>query len=59
MPDQQICPVFDTCVISAILKTIEVPEVLRYCAGNHRHCRYLPRTFRERPSAERREPAAV
>ncbi len=59
MPEQQICPCFDTCVIGAILKTIEVPQVLRYCAGNHHNCRYLPRTFREGPSAERRETAAV
>lgn len=59
MPENQICPCFDTCVISAILKSIEVPEVLRYCAGNHHNCRYLPRTLREEPAVARLEPAEV
>jgi len=59
MSDREICPHFDTCVISAILKNIEVPEVLRYCAGNYHNCRYLPRPEPGRPPASRREPAEV
>ncbi len=59
MPPHEICPHFDTCVISAILKHIEVPEVLRYCAGNYHNCRYLPRPDPIRRPAIRREPAEV
>jgi len=59
MPDHEMCPYFETCVISNLLKTIEVPEVLRYCAGNYRNCRYLPRPERNRVPAERREKAEV
>jgi hypothetical protein len=59
MPTEENCPYFDTCVISAILKTIEVPEVLRYCAGNYANCRYLPRPEPNRSPGARREPARV
>lgn len=59
MTHQEICPHFDACVISAILKTIEVPQVLGYCYGNYHHCRYLPQPARGLPPETRREPAEV
>lgn len=59
MKDHEMCPYFETCVISNLLKTIEVPEVLRYCAGNYRNCRYLPRPARSRSFAEKWETAEV
>ncbi len=59
MKDHELCPYFETCLISNLLKTIDVPEVLRYCAGNYQNCRYLPRSARSRPFADKREPAKV
>ncbi len=59
MSSPEICPYFDTCVVSAILKSIEVSEVLRYCSGNYRNCRYLPRPVSGVRLPSRREPAEV
>jgi hypothetical protein len=59
MSNHEICPYFETCVVSNLLKAIEVPEVLRYCAGNYHNCRYLPRSDRRRSFEERWETAEV
>ena len=48
MSESEICPYFESCLISNLLKAIDVPEVLRYCAGNYRNCRYLPPPERRR-----------
>lgn len=59
MNDHELCPYFETCLISNLLKTIEVPEVLRYCAGNYHNCRYLPRSARSGSLEEKLETAGV
>lgn len=46
MKERNNCPQFDDCVVRALLKTIEIPQVLRYCAGSFENCRYLPRDRR-------------
>ncbi len=59
MSNREICPYFENCLISNLLKSIEVPEVLRYCAGNYRNCRYLPQMARRRSFEERWEKAEL
>ncbi len=52
MKNQKTCPHSEGCVISAVLKTIDIPRVLGYCSGSWENCRYLPRTER-RPDLNR------
>ncbi len=40
------CPYLNTCFISSILRSIEVPQVLSYCYHNYLNCRYYPRPGR-------------
>ncbi len=54
-----ICPHFNTCFISSMLKAIEVPHVLQYCFRNYGSCRYRPRREQEALSTEKVEEASA
>ncbi|MFH1039310.1 MAG: hypothetical protein V1789_11660 [PVC group bacterium] len=54
---EDLCPDFDTCFISSMLKAIEVPHVLQYCMKHYGNCRYHSRPAREAVAGQRAKEA--
>lgn len=45
--DEEICPVFDRCFVSGIMRSIEIPYLLRYCQQSYANCRYFTSLVRQ------------
>ena len=39
--NEEICPVFNTCFVGNMLKSLEIEALSEYCRRNYAHCKYF------------------